>query len=84
MDRIELVFFGEGYNPEDWDGIVTISPPDEKDGVAATARAVWRLTAMAKRVWLEGEIFFSRRGFFTHSFSFLISSNDNFFIIILF
>ena len=40
VDRIELVFFGQGYNPEDWDGIVTISPPEEKDGVTATARAI--------------------------------------------
>lgn len=40
VDRIELVFFGAGYDPEDWDGIVTISPPEEKDGVTATARAI--------------------------------------------
>ena len=37
-----------------------------------------------KRAWLEQVGFFSRRGFFPHSLSFLISSNDIFFIIILF
>lgn len=40
VDHIELVFFGAGYNPDDWDGIVTISPPEEKDGVTALARAI--------------------------------------------
>ena len=38
---------------------------------------------MAKRAWLERVGFFSRRGFFphsSHSFFFLISSDDNFFI----
>lgn len=40
VDRIELVFFGAGYNPDDWDGIITISPPEEKDGATATARAI--------------------------------------------
>ncbi|KAL3807279.1 hypothetical protein ACHAXA_002815, partial [Cyclostephanos tholiformis] len=40
VDRIEIVYPGSGYGSGDGDVVVvTVSPPEGKDGVAATARA---------------------------------------------